>query len=63
MTTPRPTPLAEMLTLYRAVHRQGMRELAKEIGVSAATVARIEAGKETDVATFLKLIAWLRRAP
>jgi transcriptional regulator with XRE-family HTH domain len=52
-----------MLPVYRALHALSVRELAKQIGVSAATVSRIEHGKMCDVPTFLKLLRWLMYQP
>ena len=37
----------------------GLREIAKEIGVSLATISRIEKGKLPDVDTFIKICQWL----
>lgn len=53
------TNLSEMLRLYRTVKNMGVRELAKEIGIGAATVSRIERGGLMDLPTFLKLQAWM----
>lgn len=36
-----------------------LRETAKEIGISAPTLIRIEAGRIPDVATFGKICTWL----
>lgn len=42
------------------MHREiGVRETAKHIGVSPATVSRIESGKPVDGATMLKLLNFL----
>lgn len=38
---------------------KGLREVSKEIGVSAPTLSRIEQGKVPDVETFMKLCEWL----
>src|SRR5688572_9822745 len=38
---------------------KGMRDVSKEIGVSAPTISRIEQGKVPDVDTFIKLCEWL----
>ena len=38
---------------------RGLREVATEIGISAATLSRIEAGKQPDLETFSKLCKWL----
>jgi transcriptional regulator with XRE-family HTH domain len=39
--------------------KMGMREAAAEIGVSIATLSRLEAGKLPDIETFKRLCAWL----
>jgi transcriptional regulator with XRE-family HTH domain len=40
-----------------------LREAATEIGVSAATLLRVEGGKTPDVATFGKICKWLQLDP
>jgi transcriptional regulator with XRE-family HTH domain len=40
-----------------------LREVSKEIGVSAATLLRVEAGRIPDVETFGKLCRWLQLDP
>jgi transcriptional regulator with XRE-family HTH domain len=40
-----------------------LREVAREIGISAATLMRIEAGRVPDVATFGKVCKWLKMDP
>lgn len=42
---------------------RGLRETAAEIGVSPATLMRIENGRTPDVTTFGKLCAWLGIPP
>ena len=42
---------------------RGVRETAKEIGVSAATLSRIENGKQPDLTTFEKICKWLDLDP
>ena len=42
---------------------RGVRDTAKEIGVSPATLSRIENGKQPDLATFEKLCRWLEMSP
>lgn len=61
MSAPRrQTRLGDMLQLYRTVRRrQSLRELAPEIGISAATLARVETGQAFDVDTLLALGRWL----
>jgi transcriptional regulator with XRE-family HTH domain len=39
---------------------RGIREVAKEIGISPATLSRIETGKQPDLDTFAKLCGWLQ---
>jgi transcriptional regulator with XRE-family HTH domain len=51
--------LGRMFALYRAAENLTLRDLAPQIGISAATLLRIEQGKATDVVTFLQLWAWL----
>ncbi len=53
------TRLGEMLRLYRTVRQLSLREIAPDIGISAATLMRIEAGQAYDAATLLKLWTWL----
>ncbi len=42
---------------------RGVRDVAKEIGVSPATLSRVETGKLPDLLTFRKLCAWLKVDP
>lgn len=42
---------------------RGMREVAKEIGISPATLTRIEAGRLPDLLTFRKMCEWLKINP
>ncbi len=42
---------------------RGVRQAAKEIGVSPATLSRVENGKQPDLATFEKLCRWLGTSP
>ena len=42
---------------------RGIREVAGEIGVSAATLSRVERGKLPDLLTFQKICKWLRIDP
>jgi len=54
------TKLATMLYLFRTMPpRVSIRELAKEIGISAATVNRIERGYVMDAATLMKVLNWM----
>lgn len=51
--------LGRMLVLYRMHHDLGVRELAPRIGLSIATLSRIERGHAMDAATLLKVWQWL----
>ena len=42
---------------------RGIREVAQEIGISPATLSRVERGKVPDLETFRKICAWLRIDP
>lgn len=46
-----------------ATNRLGMRVCADEIGISPATLSRIERGKLPDILTFAKLCKWLCANP
>jgi len=48
--------IGKVLADYRYANRMGMRELAKEIGISTATLCRIEDGNPMNQATFMKLL-------
>ena len=37
----------------------GVREAAKQIGISPSTLSRVENGKQPDLATFQKLCQWM----
>jgi transcriptional regulator with XRE-family HTH domain len=41
----------------------GVRDLADTIGVSAATLSRVERGKLPDIETFAKICRWLKVDP
>lgn len=56
---PRQRRIGALLVLYRATLRIGIREMAREIGISAATASRIERGHAMDAETLLKMWAWL----
>lgn len=56
---PRRSRLGRLLVLYRATTNVGVRELGREVGISAATLSRVERGHAMDAATLLKLWAWL----
>lgn len=53
--------LAERIQQHRA--GKGIREAAKEVGVSPATLSRVENRKVPDLETFSKICAWLGDDP
>ena len=53
--------LGQKLRLERG--GRGIREIAREIGVSAATLSRVERGNLPDLETFAKLCEWLKIDP
>jgi cytoskeletal protein RodZ len=59
--TKRKTRLGEMLRLYRTVRADSLRTVAPQIGISSATLMRIETGQAFDADTLLKLWTWLLR--
>jgi transcriptional regulator with XRE-family HTH domain len=42
---------------------RGVRDVAREIGISPATLSRVEAGKLPDLETFRKICFWLKVDP
>ena len=61
MTTMRLTQIGTLVRERRGA--RGVRDAAGEIGVSAATLSRIENGKQPDLLTFEKLCRWLDVSP
>lgn len=51
--------IGKAMKFLRAASGIGVREQAKEIGISAATLSRIERGVSVDVATLVKLLTWM----
>lgn len=51
--------IGKVIADYRYANRIGVRDLAKEIGISAATLNRIELGNGCDSASLLKIAGWL----
>jgi len=41
----------------------GIRQVAQEIGISPATLTRVEGGRLPDIATFQKICSWLKVNP
>jgi len=52
---------ADQLSKARA--GRGVREVAREIGISHATLSRVENGNQPDLDTFQKICAWLKVDP
>ena len=51
--------IGKVIKAYR-IHRElGLRPLAKEIGISHATLSRIERNEKVDGTTMVKLWVWL----
>jgi transcriptional regulator with XRE-family HTH domain len=42
---------------------RGIRQVAQEIGISPATLTRVEGGRLPDIATFQKMCSWLKVNP
>jgi len=53
--------LGAMLRTQRGNRK--VRDVAKEIGISPATLTRVEAGKQPDIETFQKICTWLKVNP
>jgi transcriptional regulator with XRE-family HTH domain len=53
--------LAQRIQEHRA--GKGIREAAKEVGVSPATLSRVENGKVPDLETFSRICQWLKEDP
>ena len=51
--------IGKLMRIYRSVNDFAVRRMAKEIGISAATLSRIERGNQMDAKTMIKLMNWL----
>jgi transcriptional regulator with XRE-family HTH domain len=51
--------LGRVIRKYRVTSELTLREVGKEIGISAATLMRIEGGRDPDGSTLAKILAWL----
>ena len=56
-------PIRAMLRQYRQARGLSQSDLAQEVGISQATVARFELGKSMDEGNTVRLIGWLFRVP
>ncbi len=61
MSKPKQMMLGILLRAWREKHRMGVRGAAKQIGISHATLSRIENGKATDGQTLWRVLNWLIR--
>jgi transcriptional regulator with XRE-family HTH domain len=51
--------LGKVIHKYRINNELTLRELAQEIGIGAATLMRLEQGRDPDGATLAKVLNWL----
>ncbi len=51
--------IGQILAMYRYKNDLTVRAMAEILGVSAATISRIEHGREIDAKTLVKLFNWL----
>lgn len=55
------TNLGRCLQSYRTMTEVTIRDLAPKIGLSPATLARIEHGYAMDAASLMKVLTWLMK--
>jgi len=53
--------LGEMIDAYGWKHKKSLRTIAKEIGISPATMSRIQTGNDCDIKTLMLLINWIMK--
>lgn len=53
--------LGRVLVVYRTNRALGVRAMARVIGVSSATLSRVERGHSMSLTTWLKVQEWLMR--
>jgi len=51
--------VGDVIKCWRRIHDIGVREAAKEIGVSHGTLSRIERGERVEGGTLVKVFQWL----
>jgi len=51
--------IGRILSAHMIIERKTVRELAKEIGISSATISRITRHKDIDGKTMISIIKWL----
>lgn len=55
--------LGEVLRRWRLMAERDLRSVGTEIGISAATLMRVEQGHVPDGKTLSKILAWLLNVP
>jgi transcriptional regulator with XRE-family HTH domain len=53
--------LGQVIRRYRVTGEVSLRDMGKDIGISAATLMRLEQGRDPDGATLTKVLIWLFR--
>lgn len=56
-----PTNLGMMFRIYRIIDEITLRELASDVGISAASLMRMEHGYGMNAETLMHLLAWSMR--
>jgi transcriptional regulator with XRE-family HTH domain len=51
--------IGELVRAWRKECGKGQREVAADIGISYATLARVESGHAADGMTIIKLVIWV----
>lgn len=51
--------VGEVIKKWRVMSERGIRDVAKEIGTSPATLSRLERGEDTNSQTLARVIVWL----
>ena len=51
--------LGKVIRKYRVTSELSLRDVGKEIGIGAATLMRLEQGRDPDGKTMSKVLAWL----
>jgi transcriptional regulator with XRE-family HTH domain len=54
--------LGKVIRKYRVTSELSLRDVGKEIGIGAATLMRLEQGRDPDGTTLTKVLIWLLRA-
>jgi transcriptional regulator with XRE-family HTH domain len=54
--------LGKVIRKYRVTSELSLRDVGKEMGIGAATLMRLEQGRDPDGATLTKVLIWLLRA-